>query len=326
MKYFIVLVFIIIFLSLATKRLATKRLVTNVYDSPVIISSPNGTIPYVCNKTTLHYYDKKCGTCIYNIYGCCRDMKLAAPTTFDIRKLLLSLKDKRLSFVGDSMARQTLDALVLRLQDNDDITMVHPTIGNTWNNHVIYRWHVSSPYNVTIQFVQFYRVTTPSIPEYPPLDRAYDQSVNMTVVRDILHNSDHVVVNLGLHHATQPGFLFKYILHELLDEMAADLSRHRHKKHVYRLTFPQHFKGGDYWLFKERIYGITSRHWTDVMARQIIDDDYDNIDRLSVLDYYDFMKDRWELHTIDGSHWCYLPSLWDPFWEMLSKTFDGRYM
>jgi hypothetical protein len=200
-------------------------------------------------------------------------------------------------------------------------------------------WAYLADYNFTINFHEFYYINFENETNnyYSTKDPKIYLESSSKFTSEVRY-CDTAVVNVGVHFgAPQIGYtvsFFTEILRFIREALELDMMGRHHKKHVYRLTFPQHFPpasgfghSGDYYLRNttniEVCEEYSQRHWSDLLAQSIF---LDSI--ITILDYYNVLKNAGKYHSNknrgDCTHYCWNQHLFRPFWGMLTAISSTR--
>lgn len=332
-------------------------------DTPITYLRANNPITYLRNIT---YYDcdekRYSELCISTIHKCCTYVFKSWKGTeilrenFDrdydqkakVMSILEKLKNKKLLFVGDSLSKQSANALVMTIDMVNVVKIVKKkneyfkvsindgefkqlkeckniwdgyksTCGKNCSCNIVYGWNIPE-YNIEITFYSIYTVYDKDI-------TALYKSSNWIKDNDVVKPYKHpYYFNFG---SIQ---LVKYLVnrhdHTILnigqhEEMLSGyefVTKLRHLlnilnnvngKNFYRLTLPQHYTNGEFWTDKKISKQPVPRHWTDTLAiGAYYERKYDNV---ILLDYYEWFNNAWFMHGKDGTHYCFNAKLWMPF-------------
>jgi len=273
-----------------------------------------------------------------------------------IEILLQTIKNTNLSFVGDSLTRQTTDAFFTSLEEvGVQFSYLGPRYfengvkrvkncqykwdkwinlctDNTNQNYAcdtcssLFTWYIPN-YNITVNYLWFYYMEAPNLPYPMPSTGELNEykmpntfnRVESSLLESLLEETTHMVINFGLHHATDLPRYFNSLLDYVFSILSSDIDKNPTNSHVYRLTFPQHFPLGDY-SFGKQMVEDTRRHWTDAMSHQ----KFSHFPRVKGLDYFALFKKAASFHSKDGSHVCYSTEFWKPFWLALAAIWSEK--
>lgn len=264
-----------------------------------------------------------------------------------VKKLLKKLRNKKLLFVGDSLTKQSANALILTidmvnvveilkkkteyynvLSSDGSFTKVS-VCKNSWKGHVstcgvgctcniILGWTIPQ-YNIEITYYSSYTIFDNNIMSlYPSSKWISDANVILPYQHPYYYNfgSIKLIEYLVKRHDST---ILNIGQHEEMVSGYEFVTKVRHlleilnnkKVNFYRLTLPQHYNNGEYWSDKKLVMNPVPRHWTDVTALGVYNEKkYDNV---ILMDYYDWFNNAWFMHGGDGTHYCFNVKLWSPF-------------
>lgn len=274
---------------------------------------------------------------------------------YDIINRFVNLFSNRsILFSGDSLTLQSCNAIVYMISTFYTVERI-PTryftvfhdgtfekikhCENIWSGHkstcgtncscnTIYGWYIPST-NTTISYHEFYTLLDKGIvSKYHSSDWFSDPHVtlpskhpyrfkcgSLNLIQLLVSEYDHLVINIGLHEEMVSAYEYVSKLKHIIKIMDDT-----HKKHIFRLTLPQHYENGEYWSTQKIVYTTVPRHWSDVVARGVFVTTKPSW--VKMLDVYNIFKDAWFLHGRDGTHYCFSFGLWLPFLHMLTECFD----
>eukprot|EP01083_Nonionella_stella_P139778 427136_1 len=161
-------------------------------------------------------------------------------------------------------------------------------------------------------------------------------SMGYKLFEDVINEFDSTITNIGLHYNSMPEY-FQTVRY-IFDVLEADNGRN--KKHIFRHTFPQHFKDkidstsvqfGDFqfspsnWRNRRclKFNDSSQKHITQILSEEL-EQFYANV---YTIDYYNVLKNRGDAHPYDAdcTHWCASHRLWKPFWFLLTQIYTQTF-
>ena len=265
-------------------------------------------------------------------HGCCVQSPILkfniSDNCVNFTNFLVSVQGKRLCFFGDSLSQNTFKALLSQLSQFKK----HFRHSEKSAKH----FAIVDAYNFSIYFHEFYYLNIENETHTYTIDPG-KYRMNSTTLESEIEYCDIAVINVGLHFgAVQSGYTVSFyteLLRYIKSVLEREMSHSPAKRHVYRLTFPQHFTpdsgfshSGDYLLRRmpPSCEPSSLRHWSDLLAQNIFHDS-----KVKILDYYNVFKDAGLYHSAkhkdDCSHYCWNQFLWRPFWGMLTAIANDVY-
>ena len=271
-------------------------------------------------------------------HGCCQHSPLKryniSERCVNFTQFLDSHKNKMMCFFGDSLSLNTYEGLLSTLRMNN-IVFRSVNKNNTKSTFV-----PSSNLSIFLYEFWYLHLDREEV-VLRPLDMDY-MVANMVSLRREVKSCDIAIVNIGVHFGKPLfGYTVSFYLELLLSIkkiLENDMRIYRHKQHIYRLTYPQHFRqsfgsdsGGDFQLTNLTkvtrnsspcLEAVSQRPWSDVLATSIFRNT-----SVVILDYFRVLKNMGFYHAAsnhggkgDCTHFCWNQHLWRPMWGMLTDV------
>lgn len=284
----------------------------------------------------------------YSHHGCClHNMTFVNKHNnghTSIEEVFSKWGNKTVVMLGDSLTCQMVDSMLIELGkkakiiDNQSCFDFRGKVINVKKckrKCTDYKCAVCSCYrkykiltsNTTLMAVRVYALVNPQ-------DGGKGVKLNnpftLQVLQSAVEMADTAIVNFGLHHAKDAGGMYMFLVKTVVNLLQSDVTKNPHKWHVFRHTFPQHYRYGDYWVSKDTntIHFPAPRHWTDVVTGHVTSK-IPPTTRVVGLDYYDVLKGAYMWHKTNGdnTHYCYSHQLWQPMWDSIARMqtfFDSK--
>lgn len=272
-----------------------------------------------------------------------------------MKEFMNKVNGKTILFAGDSLTLQTVESVVFLLSNityvqkvghifynvfkdgsfsridkcRNDFQTQLSSCGKNCTCNVITKYYIVET-NTTLLYYDFYTLFDKS---YKALYHSSNWVNDKTLVQpfplayyfifgsvDLLEhfiiNSDHAIVNIGLHEEMLAPYEYVFKVRHVIDILQKNAVM-RNTKHLFRLTLPQHFENGEYWSAKKPTFQPVPRHWSDTVARGVYNEKKPT--NVELVDWYYIFSGAWFLHSRDHTHYCYTHHLWIPAIDILNQ-------